>query len=48
VASALGGRCTFVPIRTDCPSRDYRAIEDLIVCRQADPGALEPPRAAEM
>ena len=30
VASALGGRCTFVPMRTDCPARDYRAIEDLI------------------
>ena len=48
VASALGGRCTFVPIRTDCPSRDYRAIEDLIACLPADPGALESPRAAEM
>jgi Phosphatase len=48
VASALGGRCTFVPIRTDCPSRDYRAIEDLIALLRADPGALEPPRAAEM
>jgi Phosphatase len=48
VAAALGGRCTFVPMRTDCPTRDYRVIEDLIASPEAVFESLPPPRVAEM
>ncbi len=48
VAAALGGRCTFVPMRTDCPARGYRAIEDLITGSEAGSESLPPPAAAEI